>query len=136
MLSSPSSPGDSTKFSPHVSSLTSYQKDAGIAADNVRLIKTTVEAFGGLDIIIANAGWTKFEKFGDLSAMTDEDWNKVSKLWGACSRLLIPKVLDHKCHFTYAAGERSHANLQRKSRRRGVFDNVLGGSEFPLQDHA
>ena len=41
------------------------------------MVKTAVEQLGGLDIIIANAGWTKFEKFGDLSGMSNEDWDKV-----------------------------------------------------------
>jgi len=50
--------------------------DAGVAVDNAKMIKETVEAFGGLDIIIANAGWTKFEKFGDLTGMPDDEWNK------------------------------------------------------------
>ena len=52
-------------------------QDAGIAVDNARMIKSTVDAFGGLDIIVANAGWTKFEKFGDLGAMSNEEWDRV-----------------------------------------------------------
>ena len=43
------------------------------------MVKKAVELLGGLDIIIANAAWTKFEeKFGDLeNGATDEDWDKV-----------------------------------------------------------
>jgi len=54
------------------------QGDAGVAEDNARIVKTAVEALGGLDIIIANAAWTKFEeKFGDLdNGLTDEEWDK------------------------------------------------------------
>jgi len=52
------------------------QGDAGVTADNDRMIKAAVEALGGLDIVIANAGWTRFEKFGDLHDMSDAEWNK------------------------------------------------------------
>lgn len=44
------------------------------------MVQATVEAFGSLDIIISNAGWTKFVKFGDLKATTDDDWDKVCLL--------------------------------------------------------
>lgn len=52
-------------------------KDAGIAEDNVRMVKETVEKLGGLDIIIANAGWTRFSDFEDLHALSHDDWNRV-----------------------------------------------------------
>jgi len=52
------------------------QADAGIAADNVRLVKESVEALGGLDVIIANAGWTRFSTFSDLRALSHDEWNK------------------------------------------------------------
>jgi len=43
------------------------------------MVKTAVESLGGLDIIIANAAWTRFEdKFGDLdNGLKDEEWDKV-----------------------------------------------------------
>lgn len=41
-------------------------------------MKDTIAALGGLDILVSNAGWTKFTEFGDLYAMSDEDWDKVS----------------------------------------------------------
>ncbi|UKZ81752.1 hypothetical protein TrVFT333_009524 [Trichoderma virens FT-333] len=52
------------------------QGDAEKREDNVRLVQETVKNFGGLDIIIANAGWTKISQFGNLHALTDEEWNK------------------------------------------------------------
>jgi len=57
---------------------TIIQGDAGVAADNARIVKTAIEVLGGLDIIIANAAWTKFEdKFGDLNTgLTDDEWDK------------------------------------------------------------
>lgn len=45
--------------------------------DNVRLVKETVGKLGGLDIIVANAGWTRFSNFKDLNALPLEDWNRV-----------------------------------------------------------
>lgn len=51
-------------------------QDAGIAKDNARLVQETVDILGGLDIIVANAGWTRFSNFADLNALSDEEWNK------------------------------------------------------------
>ena len=62
------------------------------------MLKTTMEAFGGLDIVIANAGWTKFEKFGDLYAMTDEGWDKGSTPHFIEKHTLISTVLENKRH--------------------------------------
>ncbi|KAI7351116.1 hypothetical protein KC354_g12546 [Hortaea werneckii] len=50
--------------------------DGGNLSDCTRCVHQTIAAFGGLDIIIGNAGWTKFTDFADLSAMNEEEWNK------------------------------------------------------------
>lgn len=50
--------------------------DAGVQADCVRLIRTAIEKFSGLDIIISNAGWTRFSNFGDLYALDEDEWDK------------------------------------------------------------
>jgi NAD(P)-dependent dehydrogenase (short-subunit alcohol dehydrogenase family) len=42
----------------------------------VRLVKESVEQLGGLDIILNNAGWTRFISFGDLYDMSHDEWNK------------------------------------------------------------
>ena len=52
------------------------QDDAGKQADCARCVSETIKAFGGLDIIIANAGWTKFTNFADLEAMNEDEWDK------------------------------------------------------------
>lgn len=46
------------------------------------MVKTAIKELGGLDIIIANAAWTKFEDdFGNLeSGLTDEEWDKVCEV--------------------------------------------------------
>lgn len=58
--------------------LTQFTKDIGIVEDCIRLVKNTVEELGGLDIIVNNAGWTKFTAFHDLDALSREEWDKVS----------------------------------------------------------
>jgi len=45
--------------------------------DCVRLVKETVQELGGLDIIINNAGWTRFATFGDINDLSHDEWNKV-----------------------------------------------------------
>jgi NAD(P)-dependent dehydrogenase (short-subunit alcohol dehydrogenase family) len=52
-------------------------KDATAAEDNERLVKETVSELGGLDIIIANAGWTRFAKPGDIYDLSLDEWNRV-----------------------------------------------------------
>lgn len=52
------------------------QGDGGVIADIQRCVHETVSAFGGLDIIIGNAGFTKFSNFSDLSALSYEEWDK------------------------------------------------------------
>ena len=42
------------------------------------MVKETVEKLGGLDIIVANAGWTRQTKRGDIYDLTHEEWNLVS----------------------------------------------------------
>ncbi|KAF2013728.1 short-chain dehydrogenase/reductase-like protein SDR [Aaosphaeria arxii CBS 175.79] len=54
--------------------------DVASTADCKRSVEETKEKLGGIDIIIANAGWTKFSQFGDLDALTEEEWDKC---WAA-----------------------------------------------------
>ena len=59
--------------------IVAIQADMGVKSECERLVKETKEAFGGVDVICSNAGWTKFsENFGDLDALSEEDWDKVS----------------------------------------------------------
>jgi len=50
------------------------QADVADAAAANRLFETTIEAFGGLDIVVNNAGITRD---GLVVRMSDEDWNAV-----------------------------------------------------------
>ncbi|KAI9714390.1 MAG: hypothetical protein M1820_000351 [Bogoriella megaspora] len=52
------------------------QVDAGVVGDCVRCVQDTIKAFGGIDIIIGNAGWTRFSDFADLYSMEEHEWDK------------------------------------------------------------
>ena len=41
------------------------------------LVQQTLSAFGGLDILINNAGTTRFIDFQDLESVQDEDWDRI-----------------------------------------------------------
>jgi len=47
----------------------------GLEADCVRVVDETIKMLKGLDIIVSNAGWTRFSTFSDLSAPTTADWD-------------------------------------------------------------
>jgi len=55
--------------------------------DAQKVVKDAISQLGGLDMIVSNAGWTKFADFSDLDALADEDWdqcyaaNVKSHLW-------------------------------------------------------
>ncbi len=53
------------------------QADVGDKASAERLVKETVAKYGGLDILINNAGTTKFIPFADLDAAEPEIWNQL-----------------------------------------------------------
>jgi NAD(P)-dependent dehydrogenase (short-subunit alcohol dehydrogenase family) len=46
-----------------------------LESDCTRIIQETITHLGGLDILIANAGYTRFSTFSDLSAPTTTDWD-------------------------------------------------------------
>ncbi|RAO69061.1 uncharacterized protein BHQ10_005073 [Talaromyces amestolkiae] len=52
------------------------QGDAEVASDNERIVKETVDNLTGLDIIIGNAGWTRFARPGDIYDLSHEEWTK------------------------------------------------------------
>jgi len=57
-------------------------------------VKETVDQLGGLDIIVANAGWTRFSDFADLNALPLEDWNKVNWQGGSCRSYVVVETDD------------------------------------------
>ncbi|KAF2720786.1 NAD(P)-binding protein [Polychaeton citri CBS 116435] len=50
--------------------------DGGVLDECKGLVQDTIKAFGGIDVVIGNAGWTKFVDFSDLGAMTETEWDK------------------------------------------------------------
>ncbi|EHL00077.1 putative Versicolorin reductase [Glarea lozoyensis 74030] len=49
--------------------------DMAIETSCTSVIQETISQLGGLDIIIANAGYTRFSTFSDLTATTTSDWD-------------------------------------------------------------
>jgi NAD(P)-dependent dehydrogenase (short-subunit alcohol dehydrogenase family) len=40
-------------------------------------VRTASSALGGnIDVLIANAGWTRFSDFADLDALSDDEWDR------------------------------------------------------------
>ncbi|KAL8841061.1 MAG: hypothetical protein Q9170_001086 [Blastenia crenularia] len=60
----------------NTSMLISKLQDQGILSDCESTVQKSIEGLGGLDIIVSNAGWTKFTGFGDLDALSEEEWDK------------------------------------------------------------
>jgi len=54
----------------------SVQGDMGSEEDCLRVVKEAISHLGGLDILISNAGYTRFSNFTDIHASTTEDWDK------------------------------------------------------------
>lgn len=72
------------------------QADVGEQADCERLVAATVEAFGGIDMLINNAGTTTFVPHQELDQLTEDIWMKTLKvnLVGAfmMSRAAVPHM--------------------------------------------
>lgn len=58
------------------SKTTIIKGDGGVMEDCARCVQETIKAFGGIDIVIGNAGWTRFTDFNDLDAMSYDEWDK------------------------------------------------------------
>ena len=53
------------------------QGDVAEDAACCAMVQKTLEAFGGLDVLINNAGTTRFIDFPDLDAVTKGDWDRI-----------------------------------------------------------
>lgn len=61
----------------------------GKEPDVIRAVQETISRLGGIDIIISNAGYTRFSEFADLTSTTAEDWDTVSHLQISPSRSFL-----------------------------------------------
>lgn len=72
------------------------QGDVSEQADCERLVASTVEAFGRLDVLVNNAGTTTFVPHNELEALTEDIWLRTLKvnLLGAfmMSRAAVPHL--------------------------------------------
>jgi NAD(P)-dependent dehydrogenase (short-subunit alcohol dehydrogenase family) len=69
------------------------QGDMGLEVDCIRTVKEAISGFGGLDIIISNAGYTRFSTFSDLSALTAEDWDTCYAVNVKAQAILLREAL-------------------------------------------
>ncbi|GIJ81675.1 hypothetical protein Asppvi_000174 [Aspergillus pseudoviridinutans] len=53
------------------------QGDSELPEDNQRIVQEANEQLSGLDIVIANAGWTRFADRRDIYALSFEEWDKA-----------------------------------------------------------
>ncbi|KAF2127403.1 short chain dehydrogenase/reductase [Dothidotthia symphoricarpi CBS 119687] len=62
--------------------------DMTSTAEAKRAVEETIEQLGGIDIVISNAGWTKFCEWTDLDGLSEADWDRC---WAA--NVKVPKAL-------------------------------------------
>ncbi|KAM0715489.1 hypothetical protein Q7P37_008987 [Cladosporium fusiforme] len=65
--------------STHSVKTTVIKADAGSMSEVESCVQAAIKALGGLDIVIANAGWTRFSDFADLDALSEAEWDKCWK---------------------------------------------------------
>jgi len=96
--------------------------DGGNMADCTRCVQDTIKAFGGLDIMILNAGWTKFSDFADLSSMTDDEWDRC---WH--TNVMGPKKYVEVAMPTFKKNEEGGVAIITSS----IAGQSIGGSSMP-----
>ncbi|KAF2269255.1 short chain dehydrogenase/reductase [Lojkania enalia] len=91
-------------------------------AEARRAVEEAKEKLGGLDIVIANAGWTKFTTFGDLDAMSEEEWDRC---WSA--NVKVPLSLLKTAKPTFLDNPEGGVFISTGS----IAANSQGGSSMP-----
>ena len=87
-----------------------------------KCVQDTIRAFGGIDIIIANAGWTRFSNFADLGSMSDAEWNKC---WA--TNVMGPKKYVEEALPTFKKNAEGGVCIITSS----IAAQSLGGSSMP-----
>lgn len=70
--------------------------DMSSTSEARRAVQEAIQQLGGLDIIISNAGWTRFSEWNDLDSMTDEEWDRC---WS--TNVKVPKALLSEARSTF-----------------------------------
>ncbi|KAF8865013.1 short chain dehydrogenase/reductase [Acephala macrosclerotiorum] len=96
--------------------------DMGKEEDVIKTIKETISQLGGLDIIISNAGYTRFSSFADLSAPTTEDWDTCYAVNVKAQAILLREALP-----TFTTNPEGGALIITSS----IAGRVPGGSSMP-----
>jgi len=96
--------------------------DMGKEEDCIKAVKETISQLGGLDIIIHNAGYTRFSTFSDLSAPTVEDWDTCYAVNVKAISFLLREALP-----TFTANSEGGALIITSS----IAGRITGGSSMP-----
>jgi NAD(P)-dependent dehydrogenase (short-subunit alcohol dehydrogenase family) len=59
-------------------------QDSELPEDNQRIVQEANEQLSGLDIVIANAGWTRFADRRDIYDLSFEEWDKARRARPGC----------------------------------------------------
>lgn len=68
------------------------QGDVSQARDVSQMVDTVLSQFGGIDILISNAGTTVFHDFSDLDAVSEDDWDQIMSVNVKATWLLAKAV--------------------------------------------
>ncbi len=76
------------------------QGDVSISADVARVVEHTMQHFGRIDILFANAGTTAFVPMADMEGMKEEDWERIMDVnvkgtW-LCAKAVAPHMKSQK----------------------------------------
>ena len=69
------------------------QGDMSRMANCKALVRKSIEELGGLDVIVSNAGNTKIAPFGDIYALSEEDWDHAWNVLTKANIFLLQEAL-------------------------------------------
>ncbi|KAM3072262.1 hypothetical protein ACMFMG_009078 [Clarireedia jacksonii] len=96
--------------------------DMAIEEECIYVVEEAVKGLGGLDILISNAGYTRFSTFSDLNAPTADDWQKCYAVNVVAQSILMRTALP-----TFEANEEGGVFIISSS----IAGVVCGGSCMP-----
>ncbi|KAF2845790.1 short-chain dehydrogenase/reductase-like protein SDR [Plenodomus tracheiphilus IPT5] len=96
--------------------------DLTSTAEAKRAVQETIKGLGGIDIVIANAGWTRFSDWKDLDSMSEEEWDRC---WSA--NVKVPKALLAEAQATFNANPDGGIMITTGS----IAGLTQGGSSMP-----